>query len=95
VVTSVTRSPSKGEREPHIPDLSNCNNKSEATLAGFDLRSLERDLGNSINTLADQKKDSTSEDEVFPRNLMYDPTRVLDGMLVLKCVFCERFKTPL
>jgi hypothetical protein len=101
VVTSLTRSPSKRERESHIPYLSNCNNQSskdnsEATLAEFDLRSLEQDLGNSLNTLDDQKKYSTEdEDDFFPRNLMYDPDRVLDGMLVLKCLFCEHYKTPI
>jgi hypothetical protein len=101
VVTSVTRSPPKREKESHIPDLSNCNNESskdhsEATLAEFDRRSLEHDLGNSLNTLDDKKKASTDEeDDFFPRNLMYDPDRVFDGMLVLKCLFCERYKTPL
>ncbi|MDP9288966.1 MAG: hypothetical protein M3P08_12315 [Thermoproteota archaeon] len=101
MVTSVTSSPPKRERESHIPDLSNCNNESskdnsEATLAEFDLRSLEQDLSNSLNTLDDKKKASTEdEDDFFPRNLMYDPDRVMDGMLVLKCLFCERYKTPI
>ncbi len=52
-------------------------------------------MSDNVNTLDDKKKASTGEDDYFPRNLMYDPHRVLDGMLVLKCVFCERFKTPL
>jgi hypothetical protein len=61
VVTSVTRSPPKRERESHIPDLSNSNNESskdnsEATLAEFDLRSLEHDLSDNVNTLDDKKK---------------------------------------
>jgi hypothetical protein len=99
VVTSLTRPPSKREKESHTPYLSNCNNQSskdnsEATLVEFDLRSLEQDLGNGLNTLDDQKKYST-EDEFFPRNLMYDPDRVLDGMLVLKCLFCKHYKTPI
>ena len=64
MVTSVTRSPSKREKESHIPDLSNSDNESskdnsEATLAEFDLRSLEHDLGDSVNTLDDKKKAST------------------------------------
>jgi hypothetical protein len=101
VVTSITRSPPKKETESGIPDLSNRNNESskvnsEATLAEFDLRSLGHDLGNSLNTLDDNKKASTEEeDDFFPRNLMYDPHRVLDGMLVLKCLFCKKYKNPL
>jgi hypothetical protein len=99
VVTSITSSLPKREKESDIPDLSKSNNESskdnsEATLAEFDLRSLEQDLGNGLNTLDDQKKYST-EDEFYPRNLMYDPDRVLDGMLVLKCLFCEHYKTPI
>jgi DNA replicative helicase MCM subunit Mcm2 (Cdc46/Mcm family) len=35
------------------------------------------------------------DEELFPRNLMYDPKNVLDGMQVLKCYFCKRFKTPI
>ena len=42
-----------------------------------------------------RKKLPQDEDDYFPRNLMYDPDRVLDGMLVLKCLFCEQYKTPL
>jgi hypothetical protein len=97
VVTSVTRSPPKRERESHITDLSNSNNdNSEATLAEFDRRSLEQDLGNSLNTLDDQKKSSTeAEDDLFPRNLIHDPRRVLDGMFILKCLFCKKYKNPL
>jgi hypothetical protein len=32
---------------------------------------------------------------VFPMNLRYDPDLVLDGMLVLRCSFCRRFRTPI
>ena len=32
---------------------------------------------------------------IFPRNLMHDPKHTLDGMLVLRCSFCEKFQTPL
>ena len=100
MVTSVTRSPSKREKESHIPDLSNSDNESskdnsEATLAEFDRKSLEHDLSDNVNTLDEKKKASTGEYDYFPRNLMYDPDRVLHGMLVLKCLFCERYKTPL
>ena len=101
MVTSLTRSPSKREKESHTPYLSNCNNQSskdnsEATLAEFDLRSLEQDLGNGLNTLDDQKKCSTEdEDDLFPRNLRYDPHHVLDGMLILTCPFCKKYKNPL
>jgi hypothetical protein len=100
VVTSVTRSPPKKERESRIPDLSNRNNESstvnsEATLAEFDLRYLEHDFGNSLNTLDKKKASTEDEDDLFPRNLMYDPHRVLDGMLVLKCLFCKKYKNPL
>jgi hypothetical protein len=101
VVTTVVRSaPKTREKESHMPDLSASNNasskdNSEATLAEFDLRSLEQDLGDSLNTLDDQKKCSTDdEDDLFPRNLRYDPHHVLDGMLILKCPFCK-YKNPL
>ena len=96
MVTSLTRSPSKREKESHTPYLSNCNNQSskansEATLAEFDLRSFEQ-----VNTLDDQKKYSTEdEDDLFPRNLRYDPHHVLDGMLILKCPFCKKYENPL
>ena len=96
MVTSVTRSPPKRERESHLPDLSNSNSNSEAILAECDLRHLEQDLGDSLNTLDDQKKCSTEdEDDLFPRNLRYDPHHVLDGMLILKCPFCKKYKNPL
>ncbi len=101
-MTAEDRSPPKiGEKESRIPDLSNRNNESskvnsEATLAEFDLRYLEHDFGNSLNTLDDQKKCSTKdEDDLFPRNLMYDPHHILDGMLILKCPFCKKYKNPL
>jgi hypothetical protein len=32
---------------------------------------------------------------IFPRNLMNDPQRALDGMLVLCCFFCNAFLTPI
>jgi hypothetical protein len=32
---------------------------------------------------------------IFPHNLMHDPKHTLDGMLVLRCFFCEKFQTPL
>ena len=35
------------------------------------------------------------EKAVFPMNLQHDPDHVLDGMLVLRCFFCRRFKTPI
>ena len=35
------------------------------------------------------------ERAVFPMNLEHDPDHVLDGMLVLRCFFCRRFKTPI
>jgi hypothetical protein len=97
VVTSVTGSRPKRERESHIPDFSNSNNdNSEGTFAEFDLRHLEHDMGNNLNTLDDKNNSSTEdEDDLFPRNLMYDPDRVLDGMLVLKCPFCKGYKNPL
>lgn len=31
----------------------------------------------------------------FPRNLKHDPDHVLDGMLVLECFFCGKYKTPI
>lgn len=34
-------------------------------------------------------------ERVFPRNLIHDPQHVLDGMLVLKCEFCEVSQTPI
>jgi hypothetical protein len=30
-----------------------------------------------------------------PRNLIHDPNRTLDGMLVLRCFFCNAFQTPI
>jgi hypothetical protein len=42
------------------------------------------------------KSSSTGrEDRFFPLNLRCDPQHVLDGMVVLKCLFCERYKTPI
>jgi hypothetical protein len=35
------------------------------------------------------------EEAIFPMNLRHDPDRVLDGMLVMRCFFCRRFKTPI
>jgi hypothetical protein len=35
------------------------------------------------------------EKAIFPMNLRHDPDRILDGMLVLRCFFCRRFKTPI
>ena len=35
------------------------------------------------------------EEAVFSMNLQHDPDHVLDGMLVLRCFFCRRFKTPI
>jgi hypothetical protein len=35
------------------------------------------------------------EKAVFHMNLQHDPDHVLDGMLVLRCFFCRRFKTPI
>jgi hypothetical protein len=32
---------------------------------------------------------------LFPRNLIDDPQRTLDGMLVLKYFFCNAFQTPI
>src|SRR5215471_18384301 len=32
---------------------------------------------------------------LFPRNLIHDPQYTLDRMLVLKCFFCNGFKTPI
>jgi hypothetical protein len=32
---------------------------------------------------------------LFPRNLINDPQHTLDGMLVLKCFFCNAFQTPI
>ena len=32
---------------------------------------------------------------IFPRNLMNDPRRTLDGMLVLCCFFCNAFQIPI
>jgi hypothetical protein len=32
---------------------------------------------------------------LFPRNLIHDPNRTLDGMLVLRCFFCNAFQTPI
>jgi hypothetical protein len=32
---------------------------------------------------------------VFPHNLIHDPNRTLDGMLVLRCFFCNAFQTPI
>jgi hypothetical protein len=32
---------------------------------------------------------------LFPRNLIHDPNRTLDGMLVLRCFFCDTFQTPI
>ncbi len=34
-------------------------------------------------------------EQVFPRNLMHDLLHVLDGLLVLKCDFCEVSQTPI
>jgi hypothetical protein len=34
-------------------------------------------------------------EQVFPRNLIHYPQHVLDGMLVLKCEFCETSQTPI
>ena len=101
MVTSVTRSPPKREKESHIPDSSNSDNESskgnsEATLAEFDRRSLAHDMSDKVNPLDDKKKCSTEdEDDLFPRNLIHDPHRVLDGMLILKCLFCKKYKNPL
>jgi hypothetical protein len=101
VVTSITSSLPKREKESDIPDLSKSNNESskdnsEAALADFDIRYLEHDFGNSLNTLDDKKKAPIEdEDDLFPRNLMYDPHHILDGMLILKCPFCKKYKNPL
>lgn len=46
----------------------------------------------SIIDLPPQRRD---EYTFFPRNLKDDPHHVLDGMLVLKCSFCTKFKTPI
>jgi hypothetical protein len=32
---------------------------------------------------------------LFPRNLIHDPHHTLDGMLVLRCYFCNTFQTPI
>jgi hypothetical protein len=32
---------------------------------------------------------------LFPPNLIHDPQHTLDGMLVLKCFFCNAFQTPI
>jgi hypothetical protein len=32
---------------------------------------------------------------IFPSNLIHDPQYTLDGMLVLKCIFCNAFQTPI
>jgi hypothetical protein len=32
---------------------------------------------------------------LFPRNLIHDPQHTLDGMLVLRCFFCNGFQTPI
>ena len=32
---------------------------------------------------------------LFPRNLIHDPQHTLDGLLVLKCFFCNAFQTPI
>ena len=32
---------------------------------------------------------------VFPKNLMHDPDKLLDGMKVLHCLFCSSYKTPI
>ncbi len=35
------------------------------------------------------------KEALFPRNLKHDPLHALDGMLVLKCCICGRYKTPI
>jgi hypothetical protein len=32
---------------------------------------------------------------IFPSNLIHDPNHTLDGMLVLRCFFCDAFQTPI
>jgi hypothetical protein len=32
---------------------------------------------------------------IFPSSLMRDPQHILDGMLVLRCFFCDSFQTPI
>jgi hypothetical protein len=32
---------------------------------------------------------------IFPRNLIHDPQHTLDGMLVLRCFFCNTFQTTI
>jgi hypothetical protein len=31
----------------------------------------------------------------IPMNLLHDPSHILDGMLVMRCFFWRRFKTPI
>lgn len=88
------------KNKSHLSDSENGQTGADCTLARFDIRNprsrineneKDQNLSNS-----DAKNLSTGgEDGFFPRNLRSDPQHVLDGMLVLKCFFCERYKTPL
>jgi hypothetical protein len=41
------------------------------------------------------QESTKSKEALLPSNLKHDPLRLLDGMLVLKCFICERYKTPI
>jgi hypothetical protein len=88
------------KNKSHLSDSENGQTGADCTLARFDIRN----SGSNVNenekdqnlSNSDAKNLSTGrEDGFFPRNLRSDPQHVLDGMLLLKCLFCERYKTPI
>ena len=85
----------------HLPDseIGKIGGLPICTLARFDIRnsdcSNENEKDQNLSNTAPKNPSTGIENGFFPRNLICDPQHVLDGMLVLKCLFCERYKTPI
>jgi hypothetical protein len=46
-------------------------------------------------SVIDSPSEHRDEYPFFPGTLKDDPHHALDGRLVLKCIFCKKFKTPI
>jgi len=55
----------------------------------------QSELDNSRNSSPEYRSEVSTNNGIFPRNLIHDPKNVLNGMLVLKCPFCTSYKTPI
>jgi len=62
-------------------------------VAGFVFHDLRK--GKHILSFKNNGPLSRELQALFPRNLIHDPQYTLDRMLVLKCFFCNGFKTPI